>query len=193
MIYFDPNKSKLFTTVQSGSKNQNSNYRIPPVTRTAEYGKYTHRHSKAKRATGLLREKICSRRQAQQTVPPVPSAGKHRASTKCGKSCSRRQNVPPVQSAGKHVTATECGKKYRYQTRENREPIPGIGKHVTDGRIGKTYNRCQAPENTQSQVMELGKLKSEERNYLPLVIETRLKKSDKQSKQNGNKLKNTEK
>ena len=72
-------------------------------------------------------EKICSRRQARQTVPP--SAGKHRASTKRGKSCNRRQNVPPLQSAGKHTVTAKRGKTcHRYRVRENVEPIPRIAK-----------------------------------------------------------------
>ena len=97
------------------------------MTRTAEYGKYTHRHSKAnlepvflarKYAAGVKCDKLCHRYQAGKIMQPAPKRatgakhGKTTATAKHGKTCHRRQvreNISPLPSAGKS-TDTKRGK-----------------------------------------------------------------------------------
>ena len=99
-------------------------------------------------------------------MQPIPTAGKHVASAKRGKTCNQFQGrskggktcnrcqvrviMQLVSSAGNRATDTKRGKTCnRYQARENVQPIPNEGrKHVITSKLGKCSG-CQVREIMQ--------------------------------------------
>ena len=72
--------------------------------------------------------------QERENIHSGPSAGKHTAGAKCGKTCNGvqpRANAQPMASRGKHLTGGTAA-----------------GKPVANGKLGKAFIRCQSREKT---------------------------------------------
>ena len=72
--------------------------------------------------------------QEGENIHSGPSAGKHTAGAKCGKTYKGVQpwaNAQPMASRGKHVNGGTAA-----------------GKHVANGKLGKAFIKCQTREKT---------------------------------------------